>query len=128
MKEYRFKVSFGEGRYANGEYTVSADNKDNATDIALSEICTKLNSVFPELDIEVSVELIETKSKRLRNITLEEFKNLKKGNIVFVKCYNQYVKATVEDNSFYNTDADEPGWEVETSYGSISIDSVYIND
>lgn len=58
MKEYRFKVSFGEGRYANGEYAVLAKDEMQATDIALQEICTKLNSVFPELDIEVSVDFI----------------------------------------------------------------------
>ena len=59
MKEYSFKVCFGEGRWANGEYTVQAENEDEATDMALSEICEKLYVAFPELDIEVTVELGE---------------------------------------------------------------------
>lgn len=61
MKEYRFKVNFGEGRVANGEYTVSANNEEEATDMALSEIRSGINSVvrlFPDLGIEVSVEII----------------------------------------------------------------------
>lgn len=59
MKEYNFKVCFGEGRWANGEYAVQAENEDEATDMALSEICEKLYNALPELDIEVTVELIE---------------------------------------------------------------------
>ena len=75
-----------------------------------------------------NVELVDAKSKCFRNATFEEFKKLRKGNTVFVKCYDQYVKAIVEDNAFYNADADEPDWEVETSHGFVSIDSVYISD
>jgi hypothetical protein len=59
MKTYNLKVCFGEGRWANGVYTVQAENEDMAVDIALSEICDKLYAVFPELDIEVTVELAE---------------------------------------------------------------------
>ena len=73
-----------------------------------------------------SNELADGNSSRFRNITFEEFKKLKEGNAVFVKCYNQYAKAIVEDSAFYNADADEPGWEVATSYGFIAIDSVYV--
>lgn len=59
MKEYNFKVCFGEGRWANGEYSVQAEDEDMATDMALSEICEKLYNALPDLDIEVTVELIE---------------------------------------------------------------------
>ena len=59
MREYDFKVCFGEGRWANGVYAVQAEDEDMATEMALSEICEKLYSVFPELDIEVTVELDE---------------------------------------------------------------------
>lgn len=59
MKNYKFKVCFGEGRYANGVYTVKAENEEKATEIALSEICSKLYLVLPDLDIEVTVDLIE---------------------------------------------------------------------
>ncbi len=59
MKESNFKVCFGEGRWANGKYAVQAENEDEATDMALSEICEKLYNALPELDIEVTVELIE---------------------------------------------------------------------
>lgn len=59
MREYEFKVCFGEGRWANGVYTVQAEDEDMATDMALSEICQKLSDALPELDIEVTVELEE---------------------------------------------------------------------
>ena len=59
MREYNFKVCFGEGRWANGVYSVQAENEDMATDMALSEICQKLSDVLPELDIDVTVELEE---------------------------------------------------------------------
>lgn len=58
LKKYEFKVSFGEGRNANGTYSVKATSEEEAIDIALSEICNKLNSILPELDIEVSVEIV----------------------------------------------------------------------
>lgn len=59
MKTYNFKVCFGEGRWANGVYSVQADDEDMATDMALTEICEKLSDALSELDIEVTVELVE---------------------------------------------------------------------
>lgn len=59
MTKYAFNVSFGEGRFAKGYYEVKANTEEEAIDIALSEICSKLNSVLPELDIEVSVEIVK---------------------------------------------------------------------
>ena len=59
MQTYNFKVCFGEGRWANGVYSVQAEDEDMAVDMALSEICEKLSNVLPELDIEVTVELDE---------------------------------------------------------------------
>ena len=58
LNNYEFKVCFGEGKYANGTYSVEAFTETEAIDKALSEICNKLYSALPELDIEVSVELI----------------------------------------------------------------------
>ena len=59
MKTYEFKVCFGDGRWANGVYSVEAEDEDMATEMALTEICQKLYAVLPELDIEVTVELDE---------------------------------------------------------------------
>lgn len=59
MKKYNFKVCFGDGRWANGTYSVEAEDEDMAVEMALSEICEKLYNALPDLDIEVSVELIE---------------------------------------------------------------------
>ena len=58
LRKFVFRVCFGEGKYAKGSYVVKAFTESEATDLALTEICKKLYSVLPELDIEVSVELI----------------------------------------------------------------------
>ncbi len=59
MKTYNFNVCFGDGRWAGGVYSVQAEDEEMATEIALEEICDKLYAVLPELDIEVTVELVE---------------------------------------------------------------------
>ena len=58
-KSFYFTVGFGEGREANGYYEVEAFSATEAQDKALEEICGKLYQVLPELDIEVSVKLVE---------------------------------------------------------------------
>ena len=58
LNTYEFRVCFGEGKYAKGTYTVKAFTESEATDLALKEICDKMYAVLPELDIEVTVELI----------------------------------------------------------------------
>lgn len=58
FKTYELEVCFGEGRYANGTYSVKAITEQGAIDRGLREICDKLYSVLPELDIEVSVRVV----------------------------------------------------------------------
>ena len=58
-KEYRFAVTLCDGYMAKGTYIVNAKTEEEAQEKALTEICNKLYSVLPELDIEVSVSLIE---------------------------------------------------------------------
>ena len=57
-RTFYFKVSFGEGREANGLYEVDALSEVEAQDKALEEICSKLYHALPELDIEVTVEAV----------------------------------------------------------------------
>lgn len=59
FKTYELEVCFGGGRYANGTYSVKAITEQGAIDRALREICDKLYSVLPELDIEVSVKIVK---------------------------------------------------------------------
>lgn len=56
MYNFLFKVSLCDGKFAGGEYEVKANSEEEAQEKALQEICDKLYSVLPELDIEVSVE------------------------------------------------------------------------
>ena len=55
---YPLRVSFGDGRYANGTYCVEAYSEHEAVDIALAELCEKFHNAFPELKIDISVEII----------------------------------------------------------------------
>lgn len=64
----------------------------------------------------------------MRQITFEEFKNLSVGDEVLVRCNHTYQLATVLGLPFYNTDANEPDWEVETSYGFCDQFSLYIEN
>ena len=58
-KDYNFDVKLCDGMWAGGIYTVKAASESEAQEKALTEICDKLYRALPELDIEVSVELLE---------------------------------------------------------------------
>ena len=59
--------------------------------------------------------------------TIAEFRNLKPGDTILVHLNNEYIDAHVEGYAFYNSDANEPGWEVETDCGFVSIYGAYKN-
>ena len=61
----------------------------------------------------------------MRMLTLTEFHNLKKGDKVFVLIHDTLVESEVMNKPFYNSDADEPDWEVETSNGFCDMYSLY---
>ena len=61
----------------------------------------------------------------LRPLSFEEFKSLKRGDTVFVGCDGSFYLSRVCDAPFYNCDADEPGWEVDTNNGFCDQYSVY---
>ena len=58
-KDFNFAVTLCDGYKADGTYTVKAASESEAQEKALTEICDKLYRALPELDIEVSVELLE---------------------------------------------------------------------
>lgn len=62
----------------------------------------------------------------IREITYKEFENLKAGDIVFVKCSGHTFMSTVIRPPFYNHDADEPDWEVETTNGFCDRYSLFV--
>lgn len=62
----------------------------------------------------------------LRRITHREFENLKSGDAVFIKFGDNMYQAEVLGKPFYNSDADEPDWEVETDNGFCDEASLYI--
>lgn len=64
----------------------------------------------------------------LRKITHKEFCDLKAGNIVYVKCGEHTFQSKVVSKPFYNADADDPDWEVETTNGFCDEYSLYIKE
>jgi hypothetical protein len=102
MKTFNFKVCFGEGRYADGLYSVQAENEDAAYDMALKEICDKLYAALPDLDIEVQVDL-ESISKFCvcalgydaqacitdYEVTLGEFNTYEDAYRAFIQCQSR---------------------------------------
>ncbi len=61
----------------------------------------------------------------MERLTLTEFINLKKDDIVFVQFHDTLIKSTILNKPFWNSDADEPDYEVETSNGFCDIYSLY---
>lgn len=62
----------------------------------------------------------------LRMITEEEFHNLKVGDIVYIKASGYTFQGKVLNKPIWNSDADEPDWEVETTNGWIDMYSLYV--
>lgn len=64
----------------------------------------------------------------LRSIKPQEFMNLKKGNIVYSKVGKHTFQHKITRETFWNSDADEPDYEVETTNGFYDIYSLYIRE
>lgn len=52
-----------------------------------------------------------------------EFQKLKAGDVVVYMVGLKKRRTVCTGNAFYNNDADEPGWEVETENGFLSVDN-----
>ena len=52
-----------------------------------------------------------------------EFQRLKARDVVVYMVGLKKRRTVCTGNAFYNNDADEPGWEVETENGFLSIDN-----
>lgn len=62
----------------------------------------------------------------IRPISEEEFRSLKEGDEILVKCGGKIYPSKILGAPFYNVDADEPDWEVETSSGFADAESLYV--
>ena len=62
----------------------------------------------------------------IRRIDYDEFLNLKNGDVVYVVISSVAYKSKVIGVPFYNADADEPDWEVETDNGFCDAYSLYV--
>lgn len=62
----------------------------------------------------------------IKMIDWKDFLELKKGDIVYVVVGDRVCKSKVVRSPFYNADADEPDWEVETNNGFCDVYSLYV--
>lgn len=91
----------------------------------LSEAITETADMFDEL---LDYFELPAKCEEYRQITHNEFHQLKEGDVVYIRCIGadpEYSKGRVIRPAFFNSDADEPGWELETSNGFCDEYSVY---
>ena len=61
-----------------------------------------------------------------QQITYNGFFALKPGDSVYIKCGGKFYLSKVIREPFFNHDAEEPDWEVETTNGFSDQYSVYI--
>lgn len=76
---------------------------------------------------------MQTKQKKienpqLREITRDEFMSLVNNDTVYLATGDIFCQSKVIGKPFFNHDADEPGWEVETSNGYSDMYSIYVED
>ena len=64
-------------------------------------------------------------NNKLKKIT--NFFDLSVGDTVWVKCGGRFYRSKVTQAPFWNSDADEPDWEVATTNGFCDRDSIYVN-
>lgn len=59
MREYIFAIRLCDGHRCDGTILIMAEKEYMAYDMALDYVCSKLYEALPELDIAVTVELVE---------------------------------------------------------------------
>lgn len=60
-----------------------------------------------------------------QNMDFTEVSHLQKGDTIAIKIGSDFLSATVVRPMFWNSDADEPDWEVETDNGFVDVYSIY---
>lgn len=63
--------------------------------------------------------------KHYEQMKLSDFQKIKAGDKIYCQIDTRITEETATGDAFYNYDADEPGWEIETANGFFCWDSVY---
>lgn len=66
-----------------------------------------------------------TATHSIRRMEYNEIKQLQVGDKIHILVYQEFIEATVVRPMFWNSDADEPDWEVETDCCFTDIYSIY---
>lgn len=111
--EYKVTISF----------TLEGDTSEGVLDSIFKDAMYNNFSDISSSDIGKYVP-VEKESLYIP-ISLDEFKNIKKGDC-FIGCINgAYEQEVACEDAFYNADCDSPDWEVESEGGVYCWDSVY---
>lgn len=65
---------------------------------------------------------------KYRRMEFSEIKKLKVGDEIAIRIDRSFFGTTVVGPLFWNSDADEPDWEVETDDGFVDVYSIYTID
>lgn len=66
---------------------------------------------------------------KLKMISNKDFHKLQQGDTVYVKCGdNEFYRSEVIRSPFFNFNADEPNWEIETDNCFCDEFSVYVEE
>lgn len=72
--------------------------------------------------------MLESNEKNIKIMDIEQFKKIRRGQTVYVRCNKKIIKSTALDDAFYNVGSLFPDWEVETTVGFVHADSAVVID
>ena len=64
--------------------------------------------------------------RKMRGITEKEFMSLVNNDSVYLAICGRFYLSKVIGKPFWNSDADDPGWEIETNNGYSDMYSIYV--
>lgn len=107
-------ISFMKGRHPLG-YSKAQDFENTYHNANVTALISLLDQALTSLETD-----------KFRPITLAEFRNIKKGDVVYYQMHDGFKKTKACADAYYNADSDEPDWEVETTHGFCHWSSVCV--
>lgn len=113
----------------NREYYEESDDCDgHDAGVVMEAAQDVLDFIEKEIVKNIGHKPPVMENPNLRKVTIEEFMALKAGDAIYHECGCSpcFSKMLVTRAPFWNSDADEPGWEVETTNGFYDMYSLYV--
>lgn len=117
--------------------TIDALREGVATFRKLSEDSADCSGYAADADIPINLvqkllcdverKVLEIASNKLRRATERDFMSLTNDDSVYLDVCGCLYQSKVIGEPFWNSDADEPGWEIETDNGYADMYSIYVS-